>query len=176
LRDVFWHVWHETFQPNEEIQSKLLDRIAKNYVTLFLSCKLIFKDHFFKAYPNIMAESTNYAFFYCFPKSLKHFTMEFKMRICDCYSRWLNGIEAPAQPWCLEWEEFDILTIMKQEKMLAEGNVVKEMFDDDLDVLAGGKVAKEITKSLSAKKEVQVSCRVGPGPKIKRAAFVFFCF
>lgn len=34
--DSFWWIFHERYQPNKEIQSKLFDRVARNYASLLM--------------------------------------------------------------------------------------------------------------------------------------------
>jgi hypothetical protein len=104
VSDSFWYIWHHQFNPDDQVQQKLLDRISNVFVGFFISCKLSSqsKDEFFKIYPNILSIVVWSGFMDSFPKSQKHFGLEFQIIICDYLAEWIMGI-APVNPWCLEW-------------------------------------------------------------------------
>lgn len=101
----FWYLWHHQFSPENENQTKLLERISRVFVGVFINSSLSShsKDEIFKIYPNIMSIAVWYGFMDCFPKSHKHFGIPFQTIICDSLAEWMLGI-IPFNPWCLEWE------------------------------------------------------------------------
>jgi hypothetical protein len=104
VSDSFWYIWHHQFNPDDQVQIKLLDRISNVFVGFFISCKLSSqsKDEFFKIYPNILSIVVWSGFIDSFPKSQKHFGLDFQIIICDYLAEWIMGI-VPVNPWCLEW-------------------------------------------------------------------------
>ena len=123
LTDVFWAVWHLRFSPNDLIQKELLDRAAQTYVAILMEKgkTIMNKDHFFKAYPNILSQGVHHSFFKCFPKSLKYFDQNFAVLVCDTVAEWIVGLR-PTEPWCLHWKALDIGFISKGVRQVPKEN------------------------------------------------------
>ncbi|CAD8169176.1 unnamed protein product (macronuclear) [Paramecium tetraurelia] len=123
VSDSFWYVVTKFFkreiQPDETSETypkinfnklpkedqKLLTRISRNYINLFLTIDR--KDDrqlFFKTYFDILAQSVFYALFYSFPLSRSKFNDDLKKQLLDEFSYLFTGIEiANSQKYLKEW-------------------------------------------------------------------------
>uniref|UniRef100_A0A8C3YLQ7 Family with sequence similarity 227 member A n=1 Tax=Catagonus wagneri TaxID=51154 RepID=A0A8C3YLQ7_9CETA len=89
--DSFWWIFHERYQPEKEIQSKLFDRIAQQYAfLLFRESRSHYEEALLKRLPSILSKALYTSFCCCFPQSWFN-THEFKSDICNTMSLWISG-------------------------------------------------------------------------------------
>ena len=96
MSDCFWYAICKFFHTGKykEIESKLKDRIAKNYVNFFLTIEDPYeKDEFFKRYFDILSQSTFYSLFYAFPKSRYRFNDELIHKLLKKFSKKFTGVK-----------------------------------------------------------------------------------
>ncbi|XP_006029908.3 protein FAM227A [Alligator sinensis] len=91
LLDSFWWFFLQLYQPNQEIQARLFDRIAKNYASLLLDChKFRHQEALIKAFPSLLSQALYTCFCSSFPGSWFN-TDEFKSQLCNVLSEWMAG-------------------------------------------------------------------------------------
>uniref|UniRef100_A0A8D2D2A2 Family with sequence similarity 227 member A n=1 Tax=Sciurus vulgaris TaxID=55149 RepID=A0A8D2D2A2_SCIVU len=89
--DSFWWIFHERYQPNKEVQNKLLDRISRHYaLLLFRQPRSHFEEALLKRLPSLLSKALYTSFCCCFPQSWFN-THEFKSDICDTMYLWMAG-------------------------------------------------------------------------------------
>uniref|UniRef100_A0A8C9UWX9 Family with sequence similarity 227 member A n=1 Tax=Spermophilus dauricus TaxID=99837 RepID=A0A8C9UWX9_SPEDA len=89
--DSFWWMFHERYQPNKEVQNRLLDRIARHYAfLLFHQPRSHFVEALLKSLPSLLSKALYTSFCCCFPQSWFN-THEFKSDICDTINLWMTG-------------------------------------------------------------------------------------
>jgi hypothetical protein len=77
----------------EASKSRIYTRLSDMYFTLFFRVlEWKDKDDFLWVYPDAMAQSVFCAFCEAFPQSLRRFTIDFKLKLCDTLSEWFLGI------------------------------------------------------------------------------------
>lgn len=101
LQDSFWWFFLEKFHPNMTNQARLFKRIAVNFVSLLLVAESPkFRDLFFAAYGDVLAQSVYSAFCLAFPQSWRQFDepafKELLTRVCG---EWISGIPPPPQSY-----------------------------------------------------------------------------
>lgn len=75
------------------------------------------------------------AFIHCFPKSIKYFDLNFKIKICDYFAEWFHGMK-PSEPWCFNWEKRELNWIsLQQEKYAPKETDIKLTHDEEIDSL-----------------------------------------
>jgi len=107
IKDFFWWIFLQKSSPDADVQKKLFERIANNYGWFFMdSSDRRFRDVFFTAYPDVVAQSLYSAFCHCFPQSWKQFDDdEFKMLLSKMTNLWIAGIR-PQPCSYLKWNKF----------------------------------------------------------------------
>ena len=113
LQDTFWWVFLEhsksiNLSVNKTnikpvLQSKLFDRLANNFVSLFISIPYHAKDRFFKYYPNCLSQAVYSAFFVAFPLSTSKFNDEFREHLVTLIYEWVNGTHTQEQHIIKSW-------------------------------------------------------------------------
>ncbi|GAB1286836.1 Protein FAM227B [Apodemus speciosus] len=94
LHDAFWWWFLHKFKPDKRDQDSLFDRIAENYVILFIRIPLRRKDAFFQ-------ES--------FPESSSLFNDNFKEDLGNTIFLWLSGLKPETGFWT-HWKLQDLCT------------------------------------------------------------------
>lgn len=112
LQDAFWWVFLDlsrksiSKESKSVIKSKLFDRMANNFVYLFISIPFHAKDHFFEFYPSCLSQAVYSAFFAAFPLSSVRFNHKFRKYLIDLIYEWVSGIcpekELVLKHWNLE--------------------------------------------------------------------------
>lgn len=94
ISDTFWYCICWYFKPGKhvELEDRLYDRIAANFVALFSSVPQTRKDFFFRCYADAVAQAVLYAMFLAYPKSRVHFTEQFRKDLVIRISYWTTGI------------------------------------------------------------------------------------
>ncbi|KAL4475443.1 hypothetical protein ABPG72_022078 [Tetrahymena utriculariae] len=89
----------------KQIQERLLNRIARNYVNILLSIENKNDNNtFFKKYFDIIAQAVFYSFFYAFPKSRSEFGNELKSDLINEFSYLFTGIQITnSQKYWSQW-------------------------------------------------------------------------
>ncbi|XP_008830051.1 protein FAM227B [Nannospalax galili] len=125
LHDTFWWWFLHKFKPDRKDQDCLFDRIAENYVTLFMSVPLHRKDAFFQVYPDCLAQAIYAAFQESFPESSSLFNDDFKEDLGNTIFLWLSGLK-PQKGFWTHWrlKELCTTTFHGSRKMTAKS--VKE--------------------------------------------------
>ncbi|XP_035191617.1 protein FAM227B-like [Oxyura jamaicensis] len=78
------------FQPNQEDQDHFFDRIAENFVVLFLLVPTKAKDTFFQVYPDCLSQVIYVKFCEAFPESIESFDDDFKDGLVDFIFQWIS--------------------------------------------------------------------------------------
>ncbi|KAF7460102.1 hypothetical protein GHT09_019854 [Marmota monax] len=125
--DSFWWMFHERYQPNKEVQNRLLDRIARHYAfLLFHQPRSHFVEALLKRLPSLLSKALYTSFCCCFPQSWFN-THEFKSDICDTINLWMTGTYPRPQGYKswdyseLDPERFRRKELILQRKRLAKG-------------------------------------------------------
>nr|XP_027786918.2 protein FAM227A isoform X2 [Marmota flaviventris] len=125
--DSFWWMFHERYQPNKEVQNRLLDRIARHYAfLLFHQPRSHFVEALLKRLPSLLSKALYTSFCCCFPQSWFN-THEFKSDICDTINLWMTGTYPRPQGYKswdyseLDPERFRREELILQRKRLAKG-------------------------------------------------------
>nr|XP_020143364.1 protein FAM227A isoform X3 [Microcebus murinus] len=117
--DSFWWIFHERYQPNQEIQNKLFDRIAQHYTFLvFQVPRSHYEEALLTRLPSLLSKGVYTSFCCCFPQSLFN-THEFKSEICNTLSLWISGIYPRLQiyeNW--DYSELDPERFWREELLL----------------------------------------------------------
>ncbi|KAM9181587.1 protein FAM227B [Mergus octosetaceus] len=102
------------FQPNQEDQDHFFDRIAENFVVLFLLVPIEAKDTFFfqvnehlytvlflfwYVYPDCLSQVIYVMFCEAFPESIKNFDDDFKDGLVDLIFQWISGLKPRKCVW-----------------------------------------------------------------------------
>ncbi|CAG9324342.1 unnamed protein product [Blepharisma stoltei] len=107
ISDFFWYCICKLIRAGKhpEIEELLLDRIAYNYVQLFLSVDLNYRDKFFETYYDDLAQAVYYSLFFAFPKSRSLIMSEtFMSSFFDLLCEEVTGV-----PVCnLAYEKWDL--------------------------------------------------------------------
>ncbi|XP_035292552.1 protein FAM227B isoform X1 [Cricetulus griseus] len=103
LHDSFWWWFLHKFKPNTRDQDCLFDRIAENYVMLFLRIPHKKKDAFFQVYPDYLSQAIYAAFQESFPESSSLFNNEFKEDLGNTIFLWLSGLK-PKPGFYTQWK------------------------------------------------------------------------
>lgn len=96
VSDAFWYSIAKFFNPGEyrEVEEKLLARMSKNYISLFLSINDKADNHlFFKEYFDVLSQAVFYAFFYAYPLSRIKFNDALKKKLLDVFSELFTGVK-----------------------------------------------------------------------------------
>ncbi|XP_076711550.2 protein FAM227A [Callospermophilus lateralis] len=127
--DSFWWMFHERYQPNKEVQNRLLDRIARHYAfLLFHQPRSHFVEALLKRLPSLLSKALYTSFCCCFPQSWFN-THEFKSDICDTINLWMTGTYPRPQGYKswdyseLDPERFRREELILQRKRLAKGKI-----------------------------------------------------
>ncbi|CAI9165982.1 unnamed protein product [Rangifer tarandus platyrhynchus] len=117
--DSFWWIFHERYQPNKDVQSKLFDRIAQNYAfLLFCESRTHYEDALLKRLPSLLSKALYTSFCCCFPQSWFN-THEFKSDICNTMSLWISGIyPCPHSYNSWDYSKLDPERFRREELML----------------------------------------------------------
>ncbi|XP_071465368.1 LOW QUALITY PROTEIN: protein FAM227A [Marmota flaviventris] len=125
--DSFWWMFHERYQPNKEVQNRLLDRIARHYAfLLFHQPRSHFMEALLKRLPSLLSKALYTSFCCCFPQSWFN-THEFKSDICNTINLWMTGTYPRPQGYKswdyseLDPERFRREELILQRKRLAKG-------------------------------------------------------
>eukprot|EP00357_Protocruzia_adherens_P036770 CAMPEP_0114997576 /NCGR_PEP_ID=MMETSP0216-20121206/14982_1 /TAXON_ID=223996 /ORGANISM="Protocruzia adherens, Strain Boccale" /LENGTH=405 /DNA_ID=CAMNT_0002361985 /DNA_START=218 /DNA_END=1435 /DNA_ORIENTATION=- len=161
--DSFWYVVCKLFKPGryEKIEAFLYNRIARNYVGLFLRVDKDFKHVFFNDYYDYLAQSVFYSLFYAYPKSRTSFNDEFKHLLLEFFSEMLTGIKVSGDStdrWRLDLGTGDVLSqtvTARKEKKLQYAS-----FLPDLEFKKRGK-KKILAKGNMVQTELRYSPLVG---------------
>ncbi|KAM4881123.1 protein FAM227A [Thomomys bottae] len=118
--DSFWWIFHERYQPDNEIQVKLFDRIARHYATiLFHLPRSHYEEALLKKFPTILSKALYTSFCCCFPQSWFN-THEFKSEICNTMNLWIAGTYPCPQSYKMwDYSELDPEGF-RREELLAQ--------------------------------------------------------
>ncbi|XP_050759462.1 protein FAM227B [Gymnogyps californianus] len=86
------------FQPNQEDQDHLFDRIA-DFVAHFLLVPRDAKDAFFQVYPDCLSQVVYVAFYEAFAESIKSFDDDFNNGLVDLIFQWIAGLKPRKCVW-----------------------------------------------------------------------------
>ena len=93
----------------------MLDRIAFNYVQLFLLVEPGYRDTFFKCYYDLVAQAVYYSYFFAYPKSRTRITSEeFLNEFYEIISMTITGIPVSTlsyKKWDFDLGAGDILCL-----------------------------------------------------------------
>uniref|UniRef100_A0A8C8YPB8 Family with sequence similarity 227 member A n=1 Tax=Prolemur simus TaxID=1328070 RepID=A0A8C8YPB8_PROSS len=112
--DSFWWIFHERYQPNQEVQNKLFDRIAQHYAfLLFCGPRSDYEENVARALKGLYT-----SFCCCFPQSWFN-THEFKSDICNTISLWITGTRPRLQIYeTWDYSELDTERFRREELLL----------------------------------------------------------
>ncbi|XP_062328028.1 protein FAM227B-like isoform X1 [Osmerus eperlanus] len=189
LRDTFWWFFLHRFKPSAEEENKLFDRIAKAFVSLFITVQRDLKDKLFMVYADCLAQAVYTAFYGAFPESMQQLNSDFKRHLADCISLWVSGVK----PNLLSWQNWNLDWLSSQGTGEIKGEStwdLQEVFDEvvsnirKLNVATplpssarGGRMATPLPSSArgSIVEEVDVKKKesnfVGPGPEFQHVPF-----
>eukprot|EP00357_Protocruzia_adherens_P017981 CAMPEP_0114995574 /NCGR_PEP_ID=MMETSP0216-20121206/13810_1 /TAXON_ID=223996 /ORGANISM="Protocruzia adherens, Strain Boccale" /LENGTH=418 /DNA_ID=CAMNT_0002359641 /DNA_START=8 /DNA_END=1264 /DNA_ORIENTATION=- len=171
--DSFWLVICKLFKTGQYIDTEelLLDRIAANYVSLFVKVDKDFKNIFFEYYFDALAQSVFYSLFYAYPKSRTKFNDDFKKALVELFSETLTGIKvsgATTKKWRLDLGAGDVLaqnSTQKSRKKKEEASFLPELDSDTTRSFCGGYHEKKrlhysplVRRYLSAHRYQTVNC------------------
>ena len=100
LSDMFWYsVVKIDKRPNlKEYKKSLLERIAYNYIQVFVNVPYYFKEIFFENFYDCIAQGVFYSMFFSFPKSRTRLdSEEFKSKLFNIISTKLTGLDVNNQ-------------------------------------------------------------------------------
>ncbi|XP_068814781.1 protein FAM227B [Struthio camelus] len=189
FQDSFWWWFLQKFKPNQEDQDHLFDRIADNFVALFLLVPRDTKDAFFQIYPDCLSQVIYVAFCEAFPESIKYFDDEFKDGLVDLIFQWISGLKPKKCTW-RKWNLSSFKTTMVNDankdatanvqvsgsasSVAALENISYEDLLEDGKYMADGEMSEDSEHINDIPKEsetVTESCYIGPGPECKRVLF-----
>ncbi|CAO2601698.1 Protein FAM227A [Lemmus lemmus] len=124
--DSFWWLFHERYQPNKEIQSKLFDRIARNYAfLLFKTVRSHYEEALIKRLPSLLSKALYTSFCCCFPQSWFN-THEFKSEICNTMDLWISGTyPCPNSYDNWDYSELDPERFRREELMFQSSRLIR---------------------------------------------------
>ncbi|XP_051045359.1 protein FAM227A [Phodopus roborovskii] len=124
--DSFWWIFHERYKPNKEIQSKLFDRIARNYACLlFKTVRSHYEEALIKKLPSLLSKALYTSFCCCFPQSWFN-THEFKSEICNTMDLWISGTYPCPQSYdSWDYSELDPERFRREELMLQSSRLIR---------------------------------------------------
>ncbi|XP_033115162.1 protein FAM227A-like isoform X2 [Anneissia japonica] len=101
--DLFWWFFLHRYHPSKMCQEKIFNRVAHNYTKLLLYAKHPkYRDVFFKAYPDILAQAVYCCFCEAFPDSWRQFNDDFQEDLCMLTSQWVAGTKVVPRTW-MKW-------------------------------------------------------------------------
>ncbi|XP_074863328.1 protein FAM227B [Carettochelys insculpta] len=109
LQDCFWWWFLQKFQPNQEDQDHLFDRISDSFVSLFLCVPSDTKDAFFQVYPDCLSQVIYATFCEAFPESSNFFDDAFKDGLVDLIFQWISGLK----PQKFAWKKWNLNCLKK---------------------------------------------------------------
>lgn len=94
VSDAFWFCicWYFKTGKYQDVEERLFNRIAANYVALFEGVSHARKDFFFRCYADAAAQAVLYSMLLAFPKSRIHFTEKFRKDLATRVSFWTTGV------------------------------------------------------------------------------------
>ena len=121
-----------------EVEEQLLDKIAANYVKLFVTVNLPYRDTFFQTYYDCIAQAVFYSFFFAYPQSRSFIVSEdFMSALFNLMSEQITGM-----PVCnLGYEKWDY--------DLGAGNILKDKLP-----IGGGRSSMPTLPSLAKSKKL----------------------
>ncbi|XP_048375706.1 protein FAM227B [Sphaerodactylus townsendi] len=171
LQDCFWWWFLQKFEPDQEQQDHLFDRISDSFVALLLSTPNYIKDPFFQMYPDCLSQAIYLTFCEAFPKS--HFGDMFKDELMDLIFQWIRGFK----PQKFAWKKWNLLCSEKPANHVTRKESVAPSFLS-LSPKGGSKSLRFLLapdKDDSVKNEtpkpVKQSHYAGDGPDFHRSHF-----
>ncbi|XP_055458941.1 protein FAM227A [Psammomys obesus] len=124
--DSFWWIFHERYQPNKEIQSKLFDRVARNYASLLMkTVRSHYEEALIKRLPSLLSKALYTSFCCCFPQSWFN-THEFKSEICNTMNLWISGTYPCPQSYNnWDYSELDPERFRREELLHRSSRLIK---------------------------------------------------
>ncbi|XP_060245019.1 protein FAM227A [Meriones unguiculatus] len=124
--DSFWWIFHERYQPNKEIQSKLFDRVARNYASLLMkTVRSHYEEALIKRLPSLLSKALYTSFCCCFPQSWFN-THEFKSEICNTMNLWISGTYPCPQSYNnWDYSELDPERFRREELLHRNSRLIK---------------------------------------------------
>ncbi|XP_069347359.1 protein FAM227A [Eulemur rufifrons] len=124
--DSFWWIFHERYQPNQEVQNKLFDRIAQHYAfLLFRVPRSHYEEALLKRLPSLLSKGLYTSFCCCFPQSWFN-THEFKSDICNTINLWITGTRPRLQIYeSWDYSELDPERIRREELLLQRKKMLR---------------------------------------------------
>ncbi|XP_045408816.1 protein FAM227A isoform X2 [Lemur catta] len=124
--DSFWWIFHERYQPNQEVQNKLFDRIAQHYAfLLFCGPRSHYEEAIMKTLPSLLSKGLYTSFCCCFPQSWFN-THEFKSDICNTISLWITGTRPRLQIYeSWDYSELDTERFRREELLLQRKKMLR---------------------------------------------------
>lgn len=194
LQDAFWWIFLEYSKRRQKIpnikdiaisQSQLFDRMATNYITLFISVPYHVKDYFFKQYPNALSQAIYSAFFSAFPLSTGIFNSDFREHIVELIHEWISGVRPQVQEVLKTW---NIEVLEGQDQISLDTSqfstdVVEDpfpvmkshlSFNEDTFLDFPDSVKEDVTDSVGMPKRKKDSHTIGPGADFRKLAFNVF--
>ena len=190
LQDAFWWIFLEYSKKStvrevdvEDVvvsQSKLFDRMANNFVSLFISLPYTSKDSFFRCYPNCLSQALYAAFSSAFPLSTSKFNIDFREYVVGLIFEWVCGVQPECQQILKTWK---LSALEGQQKISVETGVDEPLqalkshlsFNEDTFLDLSAKINKEeVVDTNVAPLKKQVSHPASSDVEFKRIFFNVF--